>query len=254
MPATQSSTFAMDAPAGYGMIEADAPCAALAASPAHGDVTTDDEMVVGRVRRDLGSRQSGDARKMIRFVVDAERRLLPDLAGRLPGRGFWVAADARSIEAALKKRVFDRQAGGPVVVPADLPQLLERLLVQRCLDAIGLGRRAGELVSGFDQVAAVLATGEKGVLIEARDAAVHGKRKLRARQGPGPVVASFTRAELGQALGREAVVHAWLRKGRLASRLMDDAARLDGFRRPAPDEGEHAPDVGAQGANEQQGI
>jgi predicted RNA-binding protein YlxR (DUF448 family) len=201
----------------------------------------------GRVRRDLATRQSGEARTMVRFVVDPARRLVPDLAGRLPGRGFWVAADALSVQAALKKRVFERQAGGPVVVPEDLAGLLERLLLQRCLDALGLGRRAGELVSGFDQVAAVLATGEPGVLIEASDAAVHGKRKLRAKQGEGPVVASFTRTELGHALGRDAVVHAWLRNGRLATRLMDDAAKLEGFRRPAPAAGE-------QGADEQQGI
>lgn len=196
----------------------------------------------GRVRRDLASRQSGEASAMVRFVVDPSRRLVPDLGGRLPGRGFWVAADVSSVQAALKKRVFDRQAGGPVTVPDDLPGLLERLLAQRCLDTIGLGRRAGELVSGFDQVAAILATGERGVLIEASDAAVHGKQKLRAKHGDGPVVTSFTRMELGQALGRDAVVHAWLRHGRLATRLMDDVAKLDGFRRPAP------------AADEQQGI
>lgn len=201
----------------------------------------------GRARRDLAARQSGDVRTMVRFVVDPERRLVPDLAGRMPGRGFWVAADAASVAAAVKKRVFDRQAGGPVVLPPDLPALIERLLVQRCLDALGLGRRAGEVVSGFDQVAAVLSTGERGLLIEASDAAAHGKRKLRARLGDGPLIAQFTRTELGQALGRDAVVHAWMRSGRLASRLMDDAARLDGFRRPAVA-------VGDRGADEQQGI
>lgn len=206
-----------------------------------------DDAVTGRLRRDLSTRRSGDCRGMLRFVIDAERRLVPDLAGRLPGRGFWVKADSASMAIALKRRVFERQAGGPVKVPADLPALLERLLAQRCLDAIGLGRRAGELVSGFDKVLAVLASGERGVLLEAQDAAEHGKRKLRAKQGERPVVVSFTREELGRALGRDAVVHAWLRDGRLASRLLDDAARLEGFRRAAPD-------VGERGVDEQQGI
>lgn len=201
----------------------------------------------GRWRRDLVLRQSGDTRAMLRFVVDAERRLVPDLAERLPGRGFWVSADAASVQTAVKKRLFDRQAGGPVDAPAELPQLIERLLVQRCLDAIGLARRAGDLVTGFDQVAAVLATGEPGVLIEASDAAEHGRRKLRARHGDAPVVASFTRAEIGRALGRDAVVHAWLRNGRLATRLLEDTAKLEGFRRPRLDAGE-------RGVDEQQGI
>jgi uncharacterized protein len=244
MPLTLSRTFAMDGPARRGLpevVEDRAQDTGAAAS------ATDGDRSAGRERCDLSTRRSGDPRTMLRFVVDAERRLVPDLAERLPGRGFWLAADAGSVEAALKKRVFDRHAGGPVVVPADLPLLLERLLAQRCLDAIGLGRRAGELVSGFDQVAAVLATGARGVLIEASDAAHGGKTKLRAKQGAGPIVASFTRSELGQALGRDAVVHAWLRNGRLASRLLDDTAKLQGFRRATPGAGEH-------GADEQQGI
>ena len=215
--------------------------------PDEGLVPATDTVVTGALRRDLASRASGDSRGMLRFVVDHERRLVPDLAGRLPGRGFWVEATAASVTQAVKKRAFDRQAGGTVAVPADLPALLERLLVQRCLDAIGLARRAGELVSGFDQVAAVLATGVPGVLLEASDAAVHGRQKLRAKQGDGPVVAQFTRTELGRALGRDAVVHAWIKNGRLATRLTADAAKLDGFRH-------RAPSAGAGGVDEQQGT
>jgi uncharacterized protein len=218
------------------------------------EVTPDEEPVpavdtalTGPVRRDLASRKSGDSDGMLRFVVDHERRLVPDLAGRLPGRGFWVEASAESVARAVKRRAFDRQAGGTVTVPADLPALLERLLVQRCLDAIGLARRAGELVSGFDQVAAVLASGASGVLLEASDAAIHGRQKLRAKQGDGPVVDHFTRMELGRALGRDAVVHAWIKDGRLATRLTADAAKLDGFRH-------RAPSAGAGGVDEQQGT
>ncbi len=211
----------------------------------------------GLVRRDLASRASGEARTMLRFVIDPERRLVPDLAGRMPGRGFWVKADAASVRTALKKRVFDRHAGGAVIVPDDLPELLERLLAQRCIDAVGLGRRAGELVSGFDQVAAAVAAAVPGVLIEASDAAEHGRRKLRAKQGDGPVVACLSRAELGRALGRDAVVHAWMRNGRLATRLADDAAKLEGFRRPpdnAGDPGTGDPTAGECHVDEQQGI
>lgn len=206
-----------------------------------------DRIVCGPQRRDLASRTSGDAGGMLRFVIDPERRLVPDLAGRLPGRGYWVAADAASLEKAVARRAFEQRAGGRVTVPADLPAVVERLLVQRCLDAIGLARRAGELVSGFDQVAASLGTGAAGVLLEASDAAAHGRQKLRAKHGPGPVVDLFTRAELGRALGRDAVVHAWIKDGRLATRLVADAAKLAGFR-------QRSPSAGDSGVDEQQGT
>jgi len=225
-------------------IEAATPAGSM--DPAETALVLADEAVAGGLRRrDLASRRSGDARRMIRFVVDPERRLLPDLAARLPGRGCWVAADAASIERAVKRRAFDQRAGGAVRVPDDLPGLLERLLVQRCQEAIGLGRRAGELVAGFDQVAAALDGSVAGLLIEACDAARHGRRKLAGKQGDGPCVDLLTRAELGQALGRDEVVHAWLRNGRLATRLLDDAARLAGFR--------HLPAEGERGVDAQQG-
>lgn len=182
-------------------------------------------------RRDIVSRESGDRSRMLRFVVDPERRLVPDLAARLPGRGIWVAADRESLAQAVRKRLFDRQAGCTVLVPEDLGGLVERLLAARACDILGLGRRAGEVVQGFDQVAAVLGGQEAGVLVEASDAAMHGARKLRARQGDGPLVACLTRAEIGRALGRDAVVHAWMRHGTLATRLLEEATRLEGFRR-----------------------
>ncbi len=181
-------------------------------------------------RRDIVSRESGDRSRMLRFVVDPERRLVPDLAARLPGRGIWVQADPESLALAVKRRLFDKQAGGPVQVPEDLVGLVERLLVARASDILGLGRRAGEVLQGFDQVAAVLGGKDTGVLVEASDAAVHGARKLRARQGDGPLVDCLTRVEIGRALGRDAAVHAWMRQGTLATRLLEEATRLKGFR------------------------
>ena len=202
-------------------------------------------------RRDIVSRESGDRSRMLRFVVDPERRLVPDLAARLPGRGIWVMADRESLAQAVRKRLFDRQAGCTVLVPEDLEGLVEGPLVARACDILGLGRRAGEVVQGFDQVAAVLGGPDAGVLVEASDAAVHGARKLRARQGDGPLVACLTRAEIGRALGRDAVVHAWMRQGTLATRLLEEATRLEGFRR-RQQAGPGA--VGPADADDQQGT
>ena len=72
------------------------------------------------------------------------------------------------------------------------------------------------------------------VMIEASDAAADGGRKLQAAaraSGIAPfVIAAFTSAELSLALGRSNVVHAALKSGRIAERLVFDAGRLNGFR------------------------
>src|SRR4051794_34202917 len=99
---------------------------------------------------------------MIRFVVGPDRSLVPDLAARLPGRGMWLSADRGAVRTALAKNLFGKVARGQVTAEADLPDRLETMLVARCLDLVGLARRAGGLVAGFDQVADWLRRGEGG--------------------------------------------------------------------------------------------
>jgi predicted RNA-binding protein YlxR (DUF448 family) len=173
---------------------------------------------------------------MLRFVRGPDQQVLPDLAARLPGRGMWLSADRNVLNKALASKAFARAAKAPVRVDPDLVACVERLLVRRVIDTLGLARRAADLVLGYEQVRACLRSGAAALLIEAADGAADGRDKLR-RLAPGlPVVAVLTRAELGAAVGRAEVVHAALGPGRLAERMLCDMARLSGFRPLAPSE------------------
>ncbi|MDE2630519.1 MAG: hypothetical protein KGM97_05970, partial [Alphaproteobacteria bacterium] len=105
-----------------------------------------------------------------------------------------------------------------------------------------LARRAGLLVLGFDNVLRTLdGKVPPRLLVEAGDGAADGRRKLqRAAASRGldlAMVDNLSGAELSLALGRENVIHAAVKPGPLAQRLLFDAARLKGFRvRPAADE------------------
>jgi ribosomal protein L7Ae-like RNA K-turn-binding protein len=115
------------------------------------------------------------------------------------------------------------------------------MLARRGLDLIGLARRAGQLVAGFDQVADWLRNGKAAVLLGARDGAADGRRKLRALARGLPVIEAFDRRELGSAIGRDEAVHVAMAPGGLAERLLAEATRLRGFR---PDEtGERVSDA-----------
>ena len=151
----------------------------------------------------------------------------------------WVEASAGAITKAVQKKLFSRAAKRQVTAPAELAERTENALVQRMLGDLGLARRSGALVLGFDNVQRALdgRTPPK-VLIEASDGAADGKRKLYAaayRQHLGcAVIESLTSAELGLALGRENVIHAAIQPGGLADRLIFDAERLAGFRPQNP--------------------
>lgn len=189
-------------------------------------------------RRCLVTGESGDPGRLVRFVVGPDDQVVADVAGDLPGRGFWLTATRAAVDKAVAKRAFARAARRPVDVPADLADQIDRLLARRCLDLLGFARRASQVVAGFEKVREWLEAGRVAVLVEARDGAADGRAKL-ARLGRGlPAVALFTSAELSLALGRENVVHAAVAPGRLAERFLAETVRLRGFRPAGSDHSE----------------
>jgi len=177
--------------------------------------------------------------RLLRFVLSPDGQIVPDVEAKLPGRGLWVGADRAIIAQAVAKRLFARAAKAPAIADSGLPERAESRLVERILAHLGLARRAGELILGFDQVDKVLRSADPpALIIEAAEAAPDGRRKLQAAataRGRVPfVIGALTNAELSLALGRENVVHAALKPGRIAERLIFEAARLSGFRALRP--------------------
>jgi uncharacterized protein len=189
-------------------------------------------------RRCIATMESGDPQGMVRFVLSPAGVVTPDLAARLPGRGAWVTARREAFEAAAKKNAFSRAFRTPANLPADLPELVERLLTARVLDMLGMAKRAGDLILGFEQVREWMRSQRPACLIEASDGSLDGRGKLLAliravhgREGAEPpVMACFSADELGMALGRERVIHACLKQGRIAKAWVGELTRLAGFR------------------------
>ncbi len=176
------------------------------------------------------SRSAASRDRLIRFVLDPDAHVVPDLDERLPGRGMWLSAGRDVVNKAVKNRLFGRAARQKVCVDDDLADQVERLLTRRFYDGFGLSRRAGQMVMGFDQVQTWLVTSKPAVLIAAFDGAEDGRRKLRHLAADKPLIVAGPREELGAAVGRESLVHAILPPGKLAVRTLRDAARLSGFR------------------------
>lgn len=187
-----------------------------------------------RERRDLVTGEVMAEERLIRFVVGPDSTVVPDLARKLPGRGMWVAADRLSVATAARKSLFARSAKTKLTASVDLAEQVEALLARRVLDSLGLAKRAGDLVSGFEKVAAALTAGRAAWLVEASDGAPDGRRKIlaAARKSPKPphLMGVYTALELGLALGRENVIHTAFLAGRGADRWTFDVLRLSGFR------------------------
>ncbi len=191
-------------------------------------------------RRCIVTGESAPRGGLIRFVVAPSGEVVPDLAEKLPGRGLWVAAERETL-AKADARAFARAARAQVTVPADLAARVESALAARVAGYIGMARRAGALVAGFEKAREALRAGKGRLLLAATDGAEDGRAKLRALMPGRDEIAVLTAVELGAAIGREATVHAVVTDDKLAREIARAACRLAGVRGERP--GMHADDL-----------
>ncbi|MEO1680869.1 MAG: RNA-binding protein [Pseudomonadota bacterium] len=185
---------------------------------------------VGTVRRCIATGAERPKAQLVRFVIGPDRQLVPDIAGKLPGRGIWVSADRTALERAAKKRLFAKAARSEVRVPDGLADLVEDQLARRVTDLVSLARKAGGAVAGYEKAKTWVDEGRAAALLQAGDGSERGRTKIRLPAEEGPTIDCLTAGELGLSFGRERVIHAALGRGGLTGRVVEDAIRLAGLR------------------------
>jgi hypothetical protein len=137
------------------------------------------------------------------------------------------------IAKAASKGLFSRAARQPVKAPDGLVAQVEGLLLRRVIELLSLGRKAGQAVTGYEKVKEWLVKGQAIALIQASDGSERGKAKLRPPERKNGFIGCLTSQEMGLAFGREHAIHAALAAGGIGKRVVDEAARLAGFREQA---------------------
>jgi uncharacterized protein len=186
---------------------------------------------------------------MIRFVVGPDRQIVPDLAARLPGRGLWLSASRDVLEfGGLQEdgrrkekygdanqrhlaRAFAKAARGAVSVPPDLSVLLQMALVRRIGECLGLARRAGQAIAGYEKAREALRTSRYRLVLQASDGSEAERSRFLSGFGPELTIIDPLPGEaLGRVFGRDYVVHVAVAPGKLAESLVVEAGRLAGLR------------------------
>ena len=195
-------------------------------------------------RRCIVTGDRAPAAGLLRFALAPDGTVVPDILGKLPGRGAWLTSSRAVVETACRKRAFNRAFRGDAAVSDDMADRIEALLADSLVRTISMARRAGAAVTGSEKVRARLESGAARMLVQASDGADGGISRLAAlaraiSSDPshgGPAIEQvrlLDRSELGLAFGREFAIHACLDAGGFAERAMHDSARLAGFRGPA---------------------
>jgi predicted RNA-binding protein YlxR (DUF448 family) len=172
----------------------------------------------------------------IRFVSAPDGVLTPDLKGNLAGRGAWIGADRNRLVHAIERGVFARSFRSRTELPAGMTvqEFADRISLAigaKALNALGLARRCGQLVTGFE---VVKANGSKmSAYMTPMDAAPDGVQKLRRAlevRGPVPHIELFVdSAAVSRALGDIGIVHLGLLTGPAAFAARYEVDRWQAF-------------------------
>lgn len=217
----------------------------MTALPTHIE-TSDEEDAYGPDKRGHKSRERKcvalnevrDPKFMVRFVRDPDNNVVADISGKLPGRGVWVSSDKDLLEKAIKNGGFPRGFKSKVKTPGDLLETTELGLRRSTLSLLSMAKKSGQIAIGFDQTIGMAREGVLGLRIEAKDGSADGRGKIRtlsraiAREldlGDPGIIGCFNRLDLGDAMGRDKLVHAGIKRGKLCKKLRDEAQRLSGF-------------------------
>lgn len=193
---------------------------------ARGGQTKDQD---GAMRKCIATGEVQPKAALIRFVIGPDARVVPDVLGKLPGRGIYVSPQPAALAKAAKGG-FARAAKQAVTLPDGLGAEVERQIARRVVDLIAMARKAGRAVCGFEKVKGWLAGGERvRVLLQAADGSERGKTKLWTPEG-ARYFNCLNAAELGAAFGRQTVIHAALATGGLGDRVVEEATKLRGLR------------------------
>lgn len=193
------------------------------------------------VRQCALTRDRRPTAELMRFVLDTDGHVVPDLRNRLPGRGVWLTARSDIVASAVAKKVFPKSFKSAAKVDPSLPETIADLLARAALSDLSLANKAGTLVLGFSKIEALADNGTVTALVQASDASEDGRRKLAGRFKSGrnscrrdvTLITSFKVEELSLALGRPNVVHAALVDGGASAKFVVSASRLDSYRMSA---------------------
>ena len=184
------------------------------------------------VRKCIVTNEVKDTAELVRFCVSPDGVLCPDLTHKLPGRGIWVSCDKELIQKAVEKGAFKKAAKQKVSSPENLTEMIETLFIQRIKNLIGLGRKAGAVIFGFDKVEAGLSKNKFAYVVEATDGAMDGRMKIvrLCQKNPVEVVMGLTAQQTGEAVGADNCVHLALTKTTISDLIVAELKRLAMFR------------------------
>ena len=187
----------------------------------------------GPQRSCIGCRAVREKRELLRFVLAPDRTLVPDLPGKLPGRGAYTCVSMACIKEAAAKKQFSRSFKGEVRFgsPSELVTLVQERLMERIAGYLALANKAGKVVSGTDMVLDLLRRRSPGLILIATDISRDIGEKIEGAAEKAGVAhyRALDKERLGQLLGKELRSVAAIESGGFSRSLVNELERFRNF-------------------------
>lgn len=160
----------------------------------------------GAERTCIGCRAQWGVHALLRFVCTPQGEVILDSSGHAPGRGVYVCCDVLCLRKALKPAKLALALRQSILVPGFdvVYQEVRGLLYKRLEACLGLGQKAGAVVSGYAMVQKACAQGRVLYMVLAEDIATGRAEEYRSWciQHRVPYVTLFTKEGLGHIVGK----------------------------------------------------
>lgn len=156
---------------------------------------------------------------LLRFVLLKDGTLLPDFDKKLSGRGFYFSNSKQLLEDLVNKNKessknpLNKVLHTKVLIPDDLPEMIEKILEKKALNSLNLARKSGTLILGFEKIKEAVLKKRVAFIITALDAGADGKSKLEKIAGDLQKVELFTTEVMSAVLNRDNTVYLAIVKG-----------------------------------------
>ncbi len=193
-----------------------------------------------QARTCIVTRIAGDKDDLIRFVLGPEQDVVPDLKGKLPGRGVWVTNSRQAVQKAYERKLFAAGFKQKVNVVSDISKNIEDLLLENIERGLSMAKKSGLVITGFSKVESAARKGNVEVLFHAGDGKQDGLAKIRSALIAGKLAGGYEKgmpgafsglssARLDKALGTGNSVHVALIKGGATRSLKMQIRKLDKY-------------------------
>ena len=166
---------------------------------------------------------------LLRFTILPSNEFVPDFNKKLGGKGIYFSNSKSLIRNVVQTAKIGKLIHKPAKYDQNLPDLIEKLLAAKGLEALNLARKSGNLIFGFEKIKEQIIKNKVAFVVEATDAGADGKQKMFELCKNIEIVSIYDSATFDRAFDKEMVVYIAILKSESSANVYEHLKRYEDY-------------------------